>query len=300
MGTVAKVLVWSDAAPQDVDWAVGEIERLEQCWSRFRSNSELVTLNRAAGSGAVEVSETLAVALRRARDGYALTNGRFDPTIYDALVALGYDRTFRDLHVTEPVTRTRATRGFASLQLVDREGGGAIATMPRGVRIDLGGIGKGLAVDLVVAGLAARGATSVCVSLGGDMRVAGPGPDECGAWDIDIEDARSARARFRFPLVDEAIAQSTTALRCWHDTSGRVLHHIVDPATGAPADTSLDAVVVTAREAWVADVLAKAALIAGRDGALALLAACAADGWLFGRDGEVVATSAVTDVEIAS
>jgi FAD:protein FMN transferase len=295
MGSDAHVLVRSTNAPALARWAVREVERLEQSWSRFRRDSDLMVLNRAAGTGWVAVTDLLAFALGRARAAYELTNGYFDPTVHGALVALGYDRTFHDLPATPPVMTTCRAPGF-NLVTFDDSAPGARVALPEGVTLDLGGIGKGLAVDVVVDGLLARGASSICVSLGGDLRVAGVGPDPDGSWEVEVEDPKSGRDWFRFALVDEAIAQSTVALRRWRDRNGTERHHLVDPSSGASAESGITSVVVTTRDAWQADVLAKAVLISGRQGGLELLDRARADGWLFAADGEVIATPAVADV----
>ena len=77
-----------------------EVERLEQCWSRFRADSELRRLDRSAGTGAVAASPDLIDAVGRAVSLWYVTDGRFDPTVRDALEAIGYDRTFREVAQT--------------------------------------------------------------------------------------------------------------------------------------------------------------------------------------------------------
>src|SRR5882762_1423038 len=92
MGSEAHIVV-GDAPDGVADWAAAELERLEQCWSRFRSDSELVHLNSRAGEW-VDVSASMLLVLTCAADLHRATAGRFDPTIIDALEAAGYDRTF--------------------------------------------------------------------------------------------------------------------------------------------------------------------------------------------------------------
>ncbi len=307
MGSIATVLVWAPHAESLVAWAQTEVERLEQCWSRFRPDSELSALNRWAGTPDVVVSTTLGLALDRAHDAHALTEGRFDPTVLPTLAALGYDRTFSAIAAASNAPGAAGTsprvlprpRGFGSVE-VHHDGGIVRVTMPADVAIDLGGIGKGLGADVVVDGLIARGATSACVSLGGDIRVAGPGPDIDSSWLVPVEDATTGATRFSFPLVDEAIAQSTVRMRRWIDANGRPQHHLIDPSTGEPARRGVVSAVATAPDAWQADVIAKATLIAGVDDGMALLARCGFDGWLFCADGEILTTPAVADTLVAA
>src|SRR5205823_4463593 len=109
-----------------------------------------------------------------------------------------------------------------------------------GVRIDLGGIGKGLAADLVAQGLVDRGARTVLVGLGGDLVAHGESPPD-GAWDVPVQDpADDERVAFRYPLARGALVTSTSRIRSW-TRNGRSYHHIIDPATGDSARTDVDA-----------------------------------------------------------
>jgi len=293
MGSTAELLVWGPNPEPLADWATAEIERCEASWSRFRPSSELAALNHCAGAGAVTVSARLWGALVRARRAHLETDGLFDPTVLGSLVALGYDRSFADAPPADVASAIGAgAPGFASVGLDDER---RAVRLPANVGIDLGGIGKGLAADLVVEGLLARGAAGVCVSMGGDVRVGGPGPDRDDAWEIRVEDPRDDREAFVFPLVDEALAQSSTLFRRWR-RGGREVHHLIDPRTGGPSASGVVCAVVTAREAWHAEILAKAALVAGVDAGIALLERAGADGWLLARDGTAHSTRDVADV----
>jgi thiamine biosynthesis lipoprotein len=269
MGSTAELMVVGGAGPALVEWAVDRLAGLEACWSRFRADSELRVLDGYAGAGVVAVSPDLADAIGRALSLWYVTDGLFDPTVRRVLEEIGYDRTFREVAPTGPAPTPvpRATRGCDGVQ-VDREH--STVTLPEGVELDLGGVGKGLAADLVATGLVERGASGACVGLGGDVRVAGS-PAEGDAWQIRVEDPLDeSRTLCTRPLSDEAIVTSTTRFRQW-SRGGRTLHHLVDPFTGAPADRGVTAVVAQAEEAWWAEGIAKAALVAGVEPGLALL-----------------------------
>ncbi len=292
MGSFAEVLVWGPNPESLADWAVAEIEHCEVCWSRFRTDSELHGLNARAGLGPTKVSPLLWEALVFATRAFTETRGLFDPTVLESLLALGYDRSFpfpTPLADHDPCVRSAS--GFATVEL---DTANHAVSLPHGCGLDLGGIGKGLAADRVVEGLIARGAVSACVSMGGDLRVAGPGPDRDDAWEIRVEDPRNEANAFTFPLVDEALAQSSTAFRRWQ-YGQKSVHHLIDPRTGEPSSSGVDCAVVTARETWRAETLAKAALLAGPIDGIALLEHAGADGWLLGEDGVVHATAHVTD-----
>lgn len=278
MGSPCRLMV-ADAPEGLWRWARHEIERLEQCWSRFRADSELSWLNASAGTP-TEVSPTLMSALLRARHLHECTGGRFDPTIADALERFGYDRTFTELRppVTEP--EAVAAPGFDQVRIE-----ADVVSAPIGVRIDLGGLGKGLAADLVVEGLLERGARSALCSMGGDIRVGGE-PSEAGGWPIPIEHPDGTHW-FTVGLTSGALVMTTTALRRWPLPTGTA-HHLIDPSTGAPACGGVRAVVATADQAWFAEGVAKAALIAGRHGAADVLRANGVTGWLVFDDGDVM------------
>ena len=292
MGSDVEIDLW--AAPDDaaLRWAIDEVARLEACWSRFRADSELSALNRSAGSGAFRCSTTLWQALQCAADAWRVTGGLFDPTVLGALVALGYDRTFREVTpVTDEAARTAPVPGFDGVVL---EASRRAVVLPPGVGLDLGGVGKGLAVDLLVAGLRERGVMSGLVSMGGDLRVFGPGADDDDAWLVPVQHPVDDTEMFRFPLSEEAIVQSTRLMRRW-ERGGRALHHLVDPRTGWPVDNGIDSVVATNTDAWFAEAVAKAVLVAGESEGLVLAQRLGVDVWLVRSDRTVVSTPDVAD-----
>lgn len=262
--------------------ARAEIERLEARWSRFGSTSELSRLNAADGRTAVVSPDTFAV-ITRACDAWRATHGLFDPTVLDALVATGYDRDFAGLGAA-PARSIAAvpTPGCANVEL---DALVHAVRLPRGVHLDLGGIGKGYAADLVATELLAAGADGVCVNLGGDLRVAGTGP-ESGIWCVDVDDPLATGALGSLRLTSGGVATSTRLRRWWPGAAGDA-HHLIDPRTGDSAHTGLASVTVLAAEAWWAEVLAKSAFVAGpREGA-ALLAGWGVTGMLVHDDGRV-------------
>ncbi len=276
-------IVAGDAPTGVVDWAVAELERLEQCWSRFRPDSELCRLNAVAGDW-TEVSNAMWLALTCAADVVAATDGRFDPTILDALERNGYDRTF-ELVIDDDDTDVDVQRapGFAPVEL---DADSSRVRLPPGTRLDLGGIGKGLAADLVARGLTDRGARSVLVGLGGDLRARGETPE--GGWTIPVEDPLAAGAvAFEQRLRSGAIVTSTTRMRTWQ-RHGRRYHHLIDPATGDSARRGVAAVVARAPDAWWAEGIAKAIVVAGSEAGADLARANKVHAWLFLDDGQVV------------
>ncbi len=133
--------------------------------------------------------------------------------------------------------------------------------LPLGTGFDPGGIGKGLAADLVTEELLAAGAVGACLNLGGDVRVRGQGPDQ-GSWTVAVEHPAAPMPIARIGLLDGAVATSTTLKRRWV-VDGETRHHLIDPGTGRPSDSDLTLVAAVAGNGWVAEILAKAVLLRG-------------------------------------
>jgi thiamine biosynthesis lipoprotein len=134
-------------------------------------------------------------------------------------------------------------------------------TLGPDVRLDPGGIGKGLAADIVVGELIERGAHGAMVNLGGDVSVAGAAPTQAG-WIVGVEDPRDrTRSVARVALRAGGVCTSSRLRRAWIDTSGMPVHHLVDPRTGMPVDTDVASVTVVAGAAWWAEALTKARFV---------------------------------------
>jgi FAD:protein FMN transferase len=247
MGTEIELLVEADEAPA-LAAAEEEFHRLEALLSRFRADSELSLLNAeralAPGPDLLRVVELAVEANER-------TRGRFDITVHDALVAAGYDRSFE---------LVPADGAAPLLTSVERPGGfrieNGVIRLDPGVRLDLGGIGKGYACECAAEILGTAGAC--LVNAGGDIAT------RAGTWTVSVETADE-------PLTLElsggsALATSGRDLRSWR-RAGRELHHLIDPATGLPSESDLLRVTAVAHDAVAAEVAAKALFLAGADAA---------------------------------
>jgi FAD:protein FMN transferase len=251
MGSDAHVIVVGDG--DLLVLARRRIEELEARWSRFRDDSEVCELARRAGE-AVEVSADTRLLVERSIDAWRLSGGAFDPTVLGAMIRAGYDRTFEDLQSATGSSPLLA--GCSDIEVTASR-----VRLPAGTGFDPGGIGKGLAADLVAGELVAAGARGACVNLGGDVRVTGQSPHGEG-WTCAIEHEWSTRPLVRVGIADGAVATSTTLRRSWV-VEGETRHHLIDPATGCPSTTDLTSASVIAAEAWRAEVLAKTVLLRG-------------------------------------
>ena len=272
MGTTAHVLVVAERPEPHLEQARRRLADLEARWSRFRSDSEVSRLNAAAGRAVVVSTETL-VLVTRSVDGWRRTGGLFDPTVHAALVGLGYDRDLALVRAA-PVSAAVLSGPAPGCSGIAVDPAVSTVRLPPGVGVDPGGIGKGLAADLVAAELLDAGAAGCLVSVGGDVRVLGQSPTEAG-WVVTVPDpCRPGEELLRVALSEGGVATSSRLERRWR-AGGTEVHHLIDPFTGAPADADVVAATVVAAEAWEAEVLVKAVAVGGAAG-FDLLAGAAA------------------------
>jgi thiamine biosynthesis lipoprotein len=270
MGTTGLVSVVGDGAL--VEHGIARIQDLARRWTRFDQDSELSKLRAACGRP-VAVSPDTFQLVAAACAASRITNGLFDPTVLDAMIANGYDRTFADLgERTTPTALPRPAPGIDGVHL-DRVANTVMLAC--GVGIDPGGIGKGLAADIVADELIQLGARGVLVDIGGDISCRGEGPQD-GRWVVDVAHPFRDEPILHLALTDVAIATSSCLRRRWGPESS--LHHIVDPRTGRPTATRLVMAAVIDAEAWRAEALATAVIVAGDVAAAASASAIALDG----------------------
>jgi thiamine biosynthesis lipoprotein len=232
----------------------------EAALSRFIPDSELCALNRAAGRP-FAASPLLFEAVNEAVGWACATDGIFDPTVIDDLEAAGYDRPFDALAPTRAtVTRARARHATKRWRAIDFDVERNLITLPRGVRIDLGGIGKGFTVDraMTAFGLSAN----AMVNASGDLYAAGAGPDGHG-WYVGVQDPFDLeRDVCLLSVSDRGVATSGSINRHW-TIGDRRYHHLIDTRRGTSSDSELLAVTTIALTATHADVLAKTAFLLG-------------------------------------
>ncbi len=255
----------------DAAWSVvrAEFDAVDDSLSRFRDDSELTRLNRLAGTGAVvRVSSRLRRALAAIDRAARITDGRFDASVLGALERMG--ERGADLAADDTRVRAgpRAALAGGGAGLADQRG--RLAHVPS-VPVDLGGIGKGLALRWALGrGLGVLPPTAgMLLDAGGDL-VAGGRPPAAG-WLVGVEDPAAQDPAAAEPLAvvtveAGAVATSSVRVRNWVGPDGTAVHHLVDPRTGEPAHTGLIAVTVAAADPAWAEVWSKALFLAGRDG----------------------------------
>ena len=289
MGTDVHLIVGGAGAGDLVERAERRISDLERRWSRFRPDSEVSRLN--AGDPMTISDETFEL-VDRAVTGWRMTGGAFDPTVLDAVTSLGYDRDFGSLGGSVAGSRpSRPARGCNGTVL---SRAARLVKLPDGARIDPGGIGKGLAADMVSSETMRAGARGCCVDIGGDLRVAGSAPG-AGAWGVDVEDPLAGRGTIGcIRLRRGAATTSWRTKRTWAAADGE-RHHLVDPSTGESIRSGVASVTAVTGLAWKGEVLCKAAFVAGPAEGVALLERNGAAGLLVDDGGRVHRAGPIED-----
>ncbi len=293
LGTSA-VLRLTEAGPLAQAQALveAELSAIDRACSRFRADSELSRLNAAGGHPFVAsplLAEALHVALRAAQ----LTDGDVDPSVGVALELAGYDRDWTLLdhgpalpratstpprdrsqsplslsspslslghHPTSPPMRVsaRCRPGWESIALDRRTG---VVRMPAGVKLDLGATAKAWAADRAAARVAEATGVGALVALGGDVATAGPAPAH--GWRVHVtDDHRSGPLAPGQTVVVHGggLATSSVTVRRWIK-GGAQMHHILDPATGQPAQGAWRTVSVAAADCTDANIASTAAIL---------------------------------------
>lgn len=245
-----------------------ELAAIDLACSRFRADSELSRVNAARGR-ATAVGPLLVQALQLALRAAALTDGRVDPTLGEALVLAGYDRDWRLLdhswaqtHATRalraPMIRARRRAGWQTVELDPERG---VVRVPAGISLDLGASAKAWAADRAARAAHAACGRGVLISLGGDIATAGAAP--AGGWRVFVTDDHRAAPGApgqTISISSGGLATSSTAVRRWRH-AGREMHHIIDPATRAPLVGEWRTATVAAADCADANIASTAALL---------------------------------------
>jgi FAD:protein FMN transferase len=237
---------------------------LEQLWSRFLDHSEISRLNAAPGRP-IELSDATMHLLQKSLEAWTATSGTFCPFGERNIVHTGYDRSFSllvpKIKNQSPLPPTRLS-GIAPLIL---DGTNQTATLEHGFGVDLGGIAKGYAADLIVDELIELGADAAMVDVGGDVSCRNaPGHDV--VWRIEVEHPRDVNHIVAtMDLHHGGVATSSTQRRRWKTLDGTYTHHLLNPHTSIAFDTGLIACSVAADSCADAEVMTKVLLCGGLD-----------------------------------
>ncbi len=275
MGTFSRVVAIAateEAAAACAEAAFAEQRRVDSRMSAHRVTSELSRVNRQAHEKPVLVSEATFEVVQRAIHFSKLSAGAFDITV-GPLIDLWHAADGNAPPTEDALAEARSRVGYEKLIL--DENAGTIRFAVEGMRIDLGGIAKGYAIDRSIEAMKQGGAVGGMVDIGGDMRCFGRPPRGQENWGIGLQDPNvppddlSGKSLLVLKVADKAVATSGDYRR-FTEVGGRRESHIVDTHTGHGAN-QLASVTVIAADAITADALATAVSALGLEKGMALV-----------------------------
>lgn len=262
MDTYMTVTAFGSHAEEAVDQAVAEINRLDTLLSTGSADSEVSKINQGLETN---LSEDTTYLLSRSLELYDSTDHVFNIAVYPLMEAWGFtsgnyrvpdQSTLDDLLTYTDVSKINFNQKAASVDF-DMEG----------MKVDLGGIAKGYTSTRIMDIYKACGVTSGLVNLGGNVQVLGAKTDG-SAWRIGIQDPQDSESYLgALSIVDKAVITSGGYER-YFEQDGKTYHHIIDPATGYPAENGLISVTIVSADGTLADGLSTSLFIMGKDKAI--------------------------------
>ncbi len=276
------------AREEDLDAAFAEIRRLSDLLDAYSPISDLGWLQAAAGVKPVTLSPETMELLAFAKTMHEKTGGYLDVTV-GPLIDLWAIRDGGHYPTAEELAAARGLLGMDDL-ILDEAAGTAYLARP-GMRVDLGALAKGYIADKVKALLLDRGVKSGVIDLGRNILLIGEKPGGA-AFSIGVQSPTNSGELLRvLALKDKSLVTSGTYER-YFEYDGQRYHHVLDPFTGFPADTSLSAVTVLSGSSLWGDALSTACLLLGVEQGMALVDSIPDAEALFVRTDGTVVTSA--------
>ena len=301
MGTVVQQNVYAtenaEAAVSDVSEILRRLEADEL--SRRLDTAELYAINGTAGEPAgIEASEEMSQLLDRCLDVWRESDGALDVTI-GAVVGLwdidnrageGRDAAFT-LPTDAELREALSVCGWDKLRKQER-----MLFLPEGMQIDRGAVGKGIALDRILAYLEGHGnITGAIISVGGSVLTYGQKPDG-SCWRVGVTDPADTAANIGTLKLEGQWCVSTSGdYERYVEVDGVRYHHIIDPATGYPADSGVAGVTILSRDGFLSDALSTACFILGADRGIPLAEHYGAEALFVGKDGSVTMTDGMQE-----
>lgn len=247
----------AQAALQEAEECIQQVEGL---WSVTDKDSEIYQANHSGGQP-VTVSEETAEIISFALEMAQRTGGALDPTIYPVLTAWGFTTDSKQVPSQQQIAQLLEQVGYDRIQI-----NGSELTVPDGMELDLGAVGKGYTADLVTEILRRHGVTSALISLGGNIQAIGSRPDGSD-WRLGIRAPWESGNLGVLTVSDAAVVTSGRYENYFDDEQGNIYWHILDPSTGYPADSGLQSVTIVGREGKMCDALSTALFVMGAQSA---------------------------------
>jgi thiamine biosynthesis lipoprotein len=287
MGTLIEITVIGrdeDRVGVAIRDAFDEMERVEELMSGRIRGSDVSRINRWAGIKAVPVSTDVLRVIRRAEEISRASEGYFDISIGSLLDLWGFEGDGGRLPSKAEVSQALGAVGYRGIHVDERVS--TVELKKKGMRIDLGGIAKGYAVDRAVALLKSRGYQNMIVNAGGDIRVSGR--KARGPWVVGIQDPRDrSRILATIDAAETSVATSGDYERYFVKEEKRY-HHLLNPFTGFPA-RQCRSVTILADDSLSADGLATAVFVMGPKRGLHLIEAMeGVEGLIVSSEGKII------------
>lgn len=258
MNTYMTLTVYGENGETALEAAEERIHAVEALWSVTDAASDIYRANHSGGQ-TVSVHEETANLLSFALDMAQKTGGALDPTIYPVLTAWGFTTDSKQVPTQEQIAEQLPQVDYSRIRLE-----GTSLTVPAGMQLDLGAVGKGYAADVVTDVLKAHGIESAVLSLGGNIQTIGSRPDG-SRWRIGIRAPWEDGNLGVLETSDAAVVTSGGYENYFEDTDGHIYWHILDPATGYPADSGLQSVTIIGKEGRLCDALSTALFVMGAE-----------------------------------
>jgi len=257
MDTFMHLTAYGNNAQEALVLAQEEIVRMETLLNVNNEKSQVHAVNHRASPSCTlspELTSLLEQALILARQ----THGAFDPTVYPVVRRWGFTTGTYRLPEPEELSALSPLVGHEKAHL-----DGHTLTLEPGMMLDFGGIAKGWAGDLTAQLLRGKGVTSAILRLGGNIHTIGTKPDG-SLWTVGIEDPATGGTLGTLSVADLAVVTSGSYQR-FFTVGGQAYHHIIDPATGYPADSGLTSVTIVGPSGARCDALSTALFVMGLD-----------------------------------
>ena len=260
MDTYMTITAYGEDAGEAVEEAQARILKLEKEWSVTDESSQIYQANHSGGSP-VTLSDDTRDVVSFALEMAEKTGGALEPTIYPVLEAWGFTTDENRIPAPDEIQTLLEHVGYEQVSLSGNE-----LTLPEGVELDLGAVGKGYAGDAAAEVIKEQGVTSALLDLGGNIQAVGKRPDGTD-WRIGIRNPFGDGQMGMLLASDCAVVTSGSYERYFVGEDGKEYTHIIDPETGYPVDNGLVSVSIIAEEGKVADALSTSMFVKGLEGA---------------------------------
>ena len=256
MNTYMTFTAYGEQAEDALADARVRVEEVEALWSVTDEGSEIYRANHSGGEP-VNVSEETAELVSFALEMAEKTDGALEPTIYPVLRAWGFTTDTKQVPSQEEIDALLEDVGHEKITL-----DGTLLTVPEGMELDLGAVGKGYAGDLAAEAVRARGIECAILSLGGNIQAVGSRPDGTD-WRVGLRSPWEDGTLGVLRVSDQAVVTSGGYENYFEDKDGNVYWHILDPETGYPAKSGLLSVTIICPQGRMGDALSTALFVMG-------------------------------------